>query len=111
VTSVDGQGLPTLWDSKYRSSGVKYEESPTFTDESPRRKAAEQARQAVLRNPDGRLSPQQVAEAVRLLVAGDFVAYTVTSGDATTFHSAVRMEFRGFTLVKTERVAVPWGKK
>ena len=110
TTSVDTSGLPTLWDSKYRSSGVKYIESETFTIDSRLRKAADQAVEAVLRNPDGRLSPLQVATATQHLAAGNFVAYTVTSADATTFHSAVKMEFQNFKLVKTERMTkVPWG--
>ena len=74
TTSVDASGLPTLWDSKYRSSGVKFIESETFTVESSRlRKAADQAIEAVLRDPNGRLSPQQVS---RQLYSGTQLSVT-----------------------------------
>ncbi len=110
ATSVDTAGLPTLWDSKYRSSGVKFFESETFTEDSSRlRGAVDQAIEAVQRNPDGRLTQQQIDTAALLLSRGDFVAYTVTSADGSTFHSAVRMTFQNFKIVKSERVAVPWG--
>jgi hypothetical protein len=111
ATSVDANGLPTLWDAKYRGSGVQYIESETFTVDSRIRGAVEKAIQAIRRNPGGRLTQLQVDTAIAHLKAGNFVAYTVTSDTGRTFHSAVRTEVRGFAPTGTEgtRVAVPWG--
>jgi hypothetical protein len=111
ATSVDANGIPTLWDSKYRSSGVKFIESETFTVDSRIRGAVEKAIQALRRNPDGRLTPLQVATAIGHLNAGNFNAYTVTSDTGRTFHSAVKTEIRNFAPTGTEgtRVTVPWG--
>jgi hypothetical protein len=108
-TSVNAAGVPTLWDSKYRSSGVKFIESETFTVDSRLRGAVDQAIEAIKRNPDGRLTQQQIDTAVQMLTRGDFDAITVTSADASTFHSAVRTTIRNFKVVKSEQVAVPWG--
>jgi hypothetical protein len=110
ATSVDSAGWVTLWDSKYRSGGAEFIESETFTEGSSRLDdAVVQAVAAVEGHAEGIFSETARATAAANLKKGDFTAYTVTSDDATTFHTCVKMEFRNHKLVSTERVSVPWG--
>jgi hypothetical protein len=108
TTSVDEAGWPYLWDSKYRSGGEQYVKSDTFSVEAYRKNARDKAIDAVLRNPDGRLSAAQVATAVANLTAGNFTMYVVTSADASTFHSCVKIESRNDKVGPSENVRVPW---
>jgi hypothetical protein len=106
--SVDPHGMPYLWDSKYRSSGVEHFESETFIEPSRIQKAVDQAIAALTKKP-GRLTQQQVDIALAHLAKGEFVAYTVTTKDATNFHSAVRAEFHNKVNVGgSVDVPVPW---
>lgn len=107
--SVDPHGMPHMWDSKHRSSGVENFESETFTVEGRRTRAIKKAVAAIKRNPGGRLTNRQVEIALGHLRDGEFVAYTVTTKDATNFHSAVEMRFEGNEMVGGSLdVPVPW---
>ena len=112
--SVDHDGMPHFWDSKFRSEKVTAFESPTFTEKGGTKKTdtiknmIDDAVNALLTKP-GKLTQHQVDTALRHLANGEFVGYTVHSRDASTFHSALRAEFKNSKHVSAaEAVAVPW---
>jgi hypothetical protein len=106
--SVDSNGMPHFWDSKYRSTKVAPFESDTFTESLRIQNAVRQAVIALNTKP-GKLTSEQVKIARNHLAKGEFVAYTVHTRDAQNFHAAVRAEYKTFTHVSdAEEVSVPW---
>lgn len=80
VISVDVKtGEVTLWDSKYRSGDVKLGESPTFTKESSRRFAIQEAIDAVT---DSKLPDDIKNKSLFFLRSNTFKANTVAAGNA-----------------------------
>lgn len=106
--SVDSNGMPHFWDSKYRSGKVAPFESDTFTGDATIRNAVQEAVTALNTKP-GKLTSKQVADALKHLGNGEFVAYTVHTRDAQNFHAAVRAEYKTFRHVSDAvEVSVPW---
>jgi hypothetical protein len=91
--SVDANGMPHFWDSKYRSAKVAPFESDTFTVASRIQNAIDLAVEALNTKP-GRLTPHQVQTALAHLGRGEFVAYTMHTRDGENFHAAVRAEYQ-----------------
>jgi hypothetical protein len=111
VTSVDAGGEVFLWDSKNRTGGERNVNSETFTDPDRRAKAEEQALRALARELTPQYTEAMRAAAIKNIKDGNYTTYTVTSQDATTFHSCVEMKFVNHQLVpgSTRIVPVPWG--
>jgi hypothetical protein len=109
--SAHPPGWVTAWDSKYRGSGKEYEEATMFTAEGKGRiqKALDKAILAVQSSTDPTLTPSMRAAALANLKKGDFTAYVVTSDDATTFHTCLKIEVRNGKPGPPQQVPVPFG--
>jgi hypothetical protein len=109
TTSVGHDGSVYLYDSKVRTGGERNVNSPTFTEESARVKAVKLAHDAVSRMTGPGYTEAMRSAARQNLKDGNFTTYTVTSQDATTFHTCVEMKFVNHKVVSIKEVPVPWG--
>jgi len=110
-SAVGPDGSVFLYDSKVRTGGERNVNSPTFTEESSRVKAVKFAHDAVSRATGPGYTEAMRSAAKQNLKNGNFTTYTVTSQDATTFHTCVEMKFENHKLVDgwPKIVPVPWG--
>ncbi len=108
VISIGPDGSVTLWDAKFLGSGGAHEGSTTFED-GPLLDALDEARRMLDTAVLPGLSDSMRDTARRNLEKGIFTAYTVSSADTSTFHSARKLGFVDGIPVTDAAVPVPWG--
>jgi hypothetical protein len=80
IVSVNPRtGEVVLWDSKFRSSDVGLQQSPTFSDSSRRAAAVDEALKAI---QSSSLAPEVKNRALQNLTGGNFTTNTAGSGGA-----------------------------